>query len=132
MTTRAFMIFAACCAVVFLACSDSTDPGREVTLEIADIEAPVTMPRAGPLEIVVIVRTGGCVTFLRLDVNRAGSSTIDVRGVGSDAGGPGIACPADIREERQGLRITGTFADSVIVNGRQPDGSTLRRKVIVR
>jgi hypothetical protein len=119
-------------AIALLACSNPIESSREVTLSISDIEVPVTIPRTGPLDIVVIVRTGGCISFRRLDVNRSGSSSVEVRGIGLDGSGPGIACPADVREERHPLTFTGAFADSVVVTGRQPDGNTLRRKVIVR
>ncbi|MGQ0639829.1 MAG: hypothetical protein ACT4P6_03515 [Gemmatimonadaceae bacterium] len=119
-----------CSVCALLACSNPFGTSREIALSMADIEAPATITAAGPLDITVIVRTGGCVTFRRLDVARGGP-IVNINAVGHDASGPTINCPADVREERKALRITGTFADSVILNGRQPDGSVLRRRVVV-
>jgi len=113
-----------------LSCSNPLGTSREIALPIADIQAPAAILPAGPLDIIVVVQTGGCVTFRRLDSARGGS-VVTVSAIGHDASGPRINCPTDVRQEPKALRISGTFADSVVINGRQPDGSVLRRRVSV-
>jgi hypothetical protein len=115
---------------VQVACSNPFATSREIALQIARLDAPASVNAAGPLDVIVLVRVGGCVTFRRFDVGRAGA-IVNISAVGHDASGPSINCPADIREEARGLRIAGTFADSVVLNARQPDGSVLRHRVNV-
>lgn len=113
-----------------LACSNPFGSGREVRLYLTELQAPSTVRAAGPLDASAVVSVGGCVSFRRLEVQRSGSM-VQLTAIGHDGSGPGILCPADIRLEPRAFRVVGPFADSLVLNGHQPDGATLRRRVIV-
>jgi hypothetical protein len=116
---------------LIVACSNPFATGREVRLYIRELQTPLTVRASGPLDAVAVVYVGGCVSFRRFQIARNGP-TVQVTAVGHDAGGRGVSCPADIRDESKAMRIYGTFADSLILSARQPDGTTLRRRVIVQ
>jgi hypothetical protein len=114
-----------------LACSDLFSPGREVVLRLADLQVPSVVVSSGPLDGTAVVQLGGCLSFRRLVISRAGS-IVHVTAQGHDAGGPNVGCTADIRYVSYAVRIAGPFLGQLTIQGHQPDGSILARTVAVQ
>ncbi|MDB4879037.1 MAG: hypothetical protein JWL60_483 [Gemmatimonadetes bacterium] len=106
-----------------------TGPGNEVLLPITAIHAPATVHPDSLLRLRYVAQGGGCVSANRFESQRT-FGDVHVSAIGIDASGPGVACTADVRFY-EGRYATGPdYGDSVVVHGRQPDGSELR--VVVR
>ena len=114
-----------------LACSNPFGGDDEVRLFVHELQAPAFVSAAGPLDATAVVSTGGCISFRRLELERAGSN-VQITAVGHDGGGPGINCPANIRLEPKAFRINGPFSDSLVLSARQPNRTSLRHVVTIR
>jgi hypothetical protein len=116
---------------VGLSCANVLGPERDVVIALADLLVPSAVASAGPLEGTAIVQLGGCLTFRRLAISRAGS-IIHITAQGRDGSGPAVLCPADIRNVSYPFRVDGGFSGALTIQGHQPDGTTLIRTVSVR
>ena len=108
-----------------------TAPSREVALQISAIDLPATVSPDSVLRLRIKALAGGCRFFDRFEVTR-NLVDVDVRAVGIDRGRPDHACTDDIRVHEGTYVLLPPYGDSVIVRGRQPDGSAMVRVVRVQ
>lgn len=108
-----------------------TAPSSEVALRISALDLPPTFSPDSVLRLRVTAMAGGCVHFDRFEVER-NLVDVNVRAIGIDRGGLGQTCTADIRFHEGTYTLVPPYGDSVVVRGRQPDGTAMVRVVRVR
>ena len=91
---------------------------QSVVLDVSDLKAPAAVTATSPIDVVLTVVTGGCLSFDRIAVERSGSAAqVTVWGKDSSKGRRDVACPADIRFEPHNYRFeppfTGNFEITV-------------------
>ena len=118
-------------ALLATSCANPFSPTRVVPISIQQLQLPVDVAAAGPLDGVAVAVIGGCITLNRVEALRNGNG-IRVAAFGNDAGGPGIACTENIGYVPVSFSVAGPFAGSVVVMAVQPDGSVTSQTVPVR
>ena len=70
--------------LALLACKNPAETNQAVVLDVEKIEAPATISATSPLDVVLTVMTGGCVTFDKIQVQR-GSANASLTALGTDS-----------------------------------------------
>jgi hypothetical protein len=70
--------------LALLACKNPSDTEQTVVLPIEKIEAPAMIAASSPLDVVLTVTTGGCVTFDKIRVQR-GPGSVSLTAFGTDS-----------------------------------------------
>lgn len=109
-------------AFVATGCNLPFASSRSVILPIVSIEAPATVAAGSSFSVTAVAQFGGCKSLRRITATRSGN-TLTFVAHGTDSSGPGISCPADIRNESRVELVTPPFFDPFRIHGRQPDGS---------
>jgi hypothetical protein len=67
--------------LALLACTNPSATNGKVVLDVEKIDAPATIAASSPLDVVLTVTTGGCVSFDQIRVERgAGSASLTAFG----------------------------------------------------
>jgi hypothetical protein len=69
--------------LALFACKNPSSTNQTVVLDVEKIEAPATISASSPLDLVLTVTTGGCVTFDQIHMQR-GSATATLTAFGKD------------------------------------------------
>lgn len=105
-------------------CRNLFSPDQSVILGVSKLSAPSTVAATSPLDVVVTVNLGGCLSFDRIEVQRfASDGSITVWGKDSSLGRKDVMCPQNIILEDHSYRFDPPFAGAftVTVNrGRLP------------
>lgn len=104
---------------------------RSVILPIVSIEAPETVAVGTSFSVTAVAQFGGCKSLRRITATRSGN-TLTFVAHGTDSSGPGVSCPADIRNESRVELVLPPFSDPFRILGRQPDGSDTEVEVRVQ
>ena len=119
-------------ALALTACRTPFGPDQTVVLGVSRLDAPSTVAAAGPLDVVVIVQLGGCLSFDRMEVQRStNGATLTAWGHDSSLGRK-IACPADIRDEPHSVRFDPPFSGTFTVTVNRGHISPLQATVQVQ
>ena len=119
------LLFAAGCSSVF-------EPNkRSIILPVTRIEAPSTVAPGASFTVSFTVQSGGCNRFVRGETTKSSSSLTFVAH-GTDASGPNVSCPNDIRFNVVQEVVTPPITDPVTIAATQPDGSSTTMSVRIQ
>lgn len=103
---------------------DLFGPDQSVILPVTKLDAPATASAGSPFTVTLTVRTGGCTSFDRIDVQKMpGGARVVPWGHNLALGEKGISCPADVRENPHTVQMDPPFSNPFYVNveqGRMP------------
>ncbi len=108
--------------LIAAACGDPLGADREVVLGVLAIDAPATFAAGTPIPVTLTVRTGGCLSFRRIEAVRQGADRARLRAIGTDAGGPGVVCTADVRQEQHATSVQPPAGDVLTIGVESPEG----------
>ncbi len=106
-----------------LACN-LLDPNQSTILPVTKLDAPATVSAAAPFSVTLTIRTGGCTSFDRLDVQRMdGGARIVPWGNDATIGHKNVSCAAYILETPHTIQLDPPFPNPLYISveqGRMP------------
>ena len=123
MKPSSFGLFVLAIAASTLACN-LVDPDQSTILPVTKLDAPATVSATAPFSVTLTIRTGGCTSFDRIDVQRMDRG-VRIVPWGSDAtiGHKNVSCPTYIVENPHTVQLDPPFPNPFYISveqGRMP------------
>ncbi len=108
-------------------------PDQSVILAVTKLDAPLTALADNPFTVTLTVRTGGCTSFDRIDVQKMPAGVRIVPwGTNASLGKKGVSCPAYIQDGPHSVQVDPPFSNPYYVNVEQGRLPPLTAKVEVQ
>ena len=120
--------------LVAVGCSSNpVEQTGAVILNVSRLDAPAKVAAAGPLDVVLIVSVGGCVSFDRIEAERSPSgATLTAWGFDSRKGNLNLPCPQNFENQPHFYRFDPPFASTFDIYVNRGRLSPLTARVLVQ
>jgi hypothetical protein len=102
-------------AASLLACNPLA-PDQSVSLPVTAVDAPTTVAANATFPVTLTVRTGGCTTFVRIEIQPdVSGAKLVAWGRDSRIGRGDVACPQDVRSESHAVELKAGTSDPFFI-----------------